>query len=371
MPIRMLSIDIHIQRPGLCEFYELKGCAMSSLFTDCAVVVVILIALRADTQRRRLSWRRTSGWTLLTLLDAASLAFAIVLVAFLLQESSTFLIFSGAMIAFLFLWSEGKRQIQLQRPSGIVFAEFCLLFGLYSLLLSYRVHADRLGLVSLLLGLCVLGYVLPIYLSGREEHRILNQLAMQGEFIQQEWIPPTPECPFPERWRMFDAQSAEIEVLDFLKALIIAVKPDVIVETGTFIGHSTLSMADGLRQNGFGRIITAEFDPKVFEKAQQNIQSSGLSKWIEAHLTSSLDLQVNDQIDILYSDSDPSIREQEVRHFLPRLKTGGLVLIHDASSSFKVVREAALNMEREGLLSVLLLPTPRGLVVAQKLDGRT
>jgi hypothetical protein len=30
-----------------------------------------------------------------------------------------------------------------------------------------------------------------------------------------------------------------------------------------------------------------------------------------------------------------------------------------------VVREAALSLERKGLLSVLILPTPRGLVVAQ------
>jgi hypothetical protein len=29
------------------------------------------------------------------------------------------------------------------------------------------------------------------------------------------------------------------------------------------------------------------------------------------------------------------------------------------------VREAAKKLEREGLISVLLLPTPRGLVVAQ------
>ena len=44
--------------------------------------------------------------------------------------------------------------------------------------------------------------------------------------------------------------------------------------------------------------------------------------------------------------------------------------MHDASSSMKTVREAALQMEQEGLLSVVLLATPRGLVVAQKRDGR-
>jgi hypothetical protein len=44
--------------------------------------------------------------------------------------------------------------------------------------------------------------------------------------------------------------------------------------------------------------------------------------------------------------------------------------MHDASSAVKTVREAAKKMEAEGLISVVLLPTPRGLVVAQKRQGR-
>ncbi len=44
--------------------------------------------------------------------------------------------------------------------------------------------------------------------------------------------------------------------------------------------------------------------------------------------------------------------------------------MHDASSHSGPIREAALRLEAEGLLSVVLLPTPRGLVVAQKRAGR-
>jgi DNA-binding GntR family transcriptional regulator len=35
-----------------------------------------------------------------------------------------------------------------------------------------------------------------------------------------------------------------------------------------------------------------------------------------------------------------------------------------------VVREAALRLEQEGLISVVLSSTPRGLVIAQKRAGR-
>jgi hypothetical protein len=44
--------------------------------------------------------------------------------------------------------------------------------------------------------------------------------------------------------------------------------------------------------------------------------------------------------------------------------------MHDASSHLKTVRDAAKRMEDEGLVSVIFLPTPRGLVIAQKRAGR-
>jgi hypothetical protein len=59
-----------------------------------------------------------------------------------------------------------------------------------------------------------------------------------------------------------------------------------------------------------------------------------------------------------------------VRHFLPQINPNGLILMHDASSHLKTVREAAKRMEDEGLVSVVFLPTPRGLVIAQKRAGR-
>ncbi len=169
---------------------------------------------------------------------------------------------------------------------------------------------------------------------------------------------------------MFDSQTAEVEVLEFLRTLVTTVKPKLVVETGTFMGISALRIAEGLRQNGFGRVITCESDPVVFAKAKARIEASGLAPWIDCRNESSLELQVEGTIDLLFSDSDVPRREQEVRRFLPQINPHGLILIHDASSHVKGVRQAALRLEQEGLISAVLLSTPRGLVVAQKRQGR-
>jgi hypothetical protein len=44
--------------------------------------------------------------------------------------------------------------------------------------------------------------------------------------------------------------------------------------------------------------------------------------------------------------------------------------MHDASSHLAKVREAALRLEAEGLISMVLMPTPRGLAIAQKRERR-
>jgi predicted O-methyltransferase YrrM len=129
-------------------------------------------------------------------------------------------------------------------------------------------------------------------------------------------------------------------------------------------------MAEGLRENGEGRIVSCELDPLVFAKAQEKIAASGLAEWIDLQNVSSFDLKVTGQIDLFFSDSDLDVRENEVRRYLPIISPNGLILMHDASSHAGTVREAALRLEEEGLISVVLLPTPRGLAIAQKREGR-
>ena len=204
----------------------------------------------------------------------------------------------------------------------------------------------------------------------KQEHKIMLQAERAGGALLPEYHRATPECPHPERWHMYDSMTAEAEVLEFLRTLVTTLKPQLIVETGSFLGVSTLWMAQGMAANGFGKIISCEFDPVVFAKAQEKIASSPLEKFIELRNGSSLEMEVEGTIDIFFADSDVDIRAAEVKRFLPQIRSTGLILMHDASSHMKTVRDAAFGLEAEGLVSCIFLPTPRGLVLAQKREGR-
>ncbi len=209
-----------------------------------------------------------------------------------------------------------------------------------------------------------------LFRKEKQEHRILREAVERAGQLVPEYHRPTPECPHPERWSMYDSMTAEVEVLEFLRTLVTTIKPNLVVETGTFMGVSTLWIAEALRLNGFGRIVSCEYDAKMFEAARQKIEASAYVDLIDLRNESSLEMKVEGTIDLFFSDSDMPVREQEVRHYLPQISPFGVILMHDASSHLRQVREAALKLEREGLISVVLLPTPRGLVVAQKREGR-
>ena len=198
----------------------------------------------------------------------------------------------------------------------------------------------------------------------------MRQAQERAGALVPEYHRPTPECPHPQRWSMYDSMTAELEILEFLRTLVTTIKPNLVVETGSFLGVSTLWIAEALRQNGFGKIISCEFDPKVYQAAREKIDASEVRAWIDLRNQSSLEMKIEGTIDLFFSDSEITIRSREVRRFLPQISPSGLILIHDASSHLKQVREEALEMEREGLISVVLLPTPRGMVVAQKREGR-
>src|SRR5260221_5120133 len=137
-----------------------------------------------------------------------------------------------------------------------------------------------------------------LFKKEKQERRILRQIERTGDRLEPEYHRPTIECPHPERWRMFDSMTAEAEVLEFLRTLVTTAKPELVVETGTFSGISTLWIAEGLKRNGRGKVITCEFDPVVYAKAKSRIQESELGEWIECRNESSLDVKIDGAIDL-------------------------------------------------------------------------
>ena len=352
--------------------------------------IAAVSVLMTDLSRRRFTFTKYLRLPILEKLDllppAATAGFSVFLLGTLYPQTAAtgvLLIKSpiviAAVVCLLLLpifWMEGRKQVQFQRPVGLLFGEWLIFVGALYLLTIFLFPHSRItqpvlfSFACLIAGGSVVAAVVPPFLKKYEGLRILERVAADEQFTQPEYTPATPECPQPELWKMLDSQTTEVEVLDFLKSVVTTIKPKLIVETGTFLGYGTMKLAEGAKENGFGKVITIEFDPAIRSRAVERFEASGLSSWIESRLESSLDSVIEGTIDLLYSDSHLANREEEIRRLLPQLDPRGLLVIHDASSHFKLVREAALRLEAEGLISAVLLSTPRGVVVAQRRAGR-
>jgi phosphatidylglycerol---prolipoprotein diacylglyceryl transferase len=235
--------------------------------------------------------------------------------------------FIAGVLIFWYLWRRGARAVRHPLAPGVITGEFLIFSGIARFLVEFirinpRVflgmsNAQVSGLLTAIAGVILLLIARRRFRNVDPVHKVLNHVTQHGNRqTQAEYHRATPECPNPERWRMFDTMTAEVEVLEFLKCLMTTVKPGLVVETGTFLAVSTLYMAEGLKANGRGKIITCEPDQEVFAKAKEKIDGSGLGKWIDPRCASSLDIKVPGTIDVLFCDSLPELREPEVRHFL-------------------------------------------------------
>ena len=178
--------------------------------------------------------------------------------------------------------------------------------------------------------------------------------------------PQTPECAHPERWSAFDDLNPEIEVLDFLRTMVMTIKPEIVVQSGARNGVSCIWLAEGLKVNGEGTLFASEEDDSLHALASRRIEASAVVDWIKLSNRALSESDLNGSIDLLFLNGKPEDRESELRHFLPKMNPNGVILMSESNSTIGIVRNTALKLEHEGLISVVLLPTPSGLVVSQK-----
>jgi len=79
-----------------------------------------------------------------------------------------------------------------------------------------------------------------LFKKEKQEHRILREAVERSGQLVPEYHRPTPECPHPERWSMYDSMTAEVEVLEFLRTLVTTIKPNL-----SKPGHSWVSARYG------------------------------------------------------------------------------------------------------------------------------
>jgi caffeoyl-CoA O-methyltransferase len=125
----------------------------------------------------------------------------------------------------------------------------------------------------------------------------------------------------------------------FLEALVWFGQPRRVLEIGTYSGHSALSMAAALPEDG--RIDTCELDPKHAEVAQRYFDRSPHGDRITLHVGPALDTiaSLDGELDFVFIDADKEGYVDYYEAVFPRLAPRGLIAVDNTLWSGRVVSD--------------------------------
>ena len=171
-------------------------------------------------------------------------------------------------------------------------------------------------------------------------------------------------CPGPpvELWGAADNEiSGEVEVPEFLYALVRLMKPAVCYELGSGMGLTTRAIGEALRANGRGMLVSVDHAADMVREARH--QCAGLPVEILQLRTEDLALSRED-IDFLFIDSGEDVERfaDFARCSEAVSKQHGIVAIHD-TGLYSALGESILKVPG---WRALFFPTPLGLTLMQK-----
>lgn len=209
---------------------------------------------------------------------------------------------------------------------------------------------------------------LPFDLIANLPQDIINQISFPLPIdVKPECTGTTSNCKHPQLFTMNSRVGSETEVHAFLKALTYMLKPRLIVETGTYEGNGTIAFAEGVMQNGFGRVVSLEWNPDLVQTARHKLSEYP----VEVVACNSLEYNPEGQIDLLFLDSKRTVRINEFLRFRPFLHNKSVIVWHDSSyrPQSHVVFDAVNELYNAGIIDRLLLPTPRGITLSMLKEG--
>ena len=167
-------------------------------------------------------------------------------------------------------------------------------------------------------------------------------------------------------------------VLSFISQLI---RPETILEIGTYTGYATLCLAEGLTKNG--KIHTIEINEELIDFQKKYFDQSKFKNQIFTHIGDAIDIipKLKLKYDLIFLDADKANYPNYIEMVVPKLKKGGVLVADNVLWNGKVLdyQQKRDDIETKGIklfselvkknssLQTLLLPIRDGLMMCRKI----
>ncbi len=155
----------------------------------------------------------------------------------------------------------------------------------------------------------------------------------------------------------------------FLHTLVLATRPQSILEIGTSGGYSTIWLATAARSVD-ATTTTLEIDPLKVQRATSNLREAGVDNAATIVQADAFDY-LHDRrkpIDFVFLDAEKEDYLQFLELIVPLLPVGGLLVADNLISHAEDLSQFRQRAESHPRLSAVVVPIGRGELLAAKID---
>ena len=157
------------------------------------------------------------------------------------------------------------------------------------------------------------------------------------------------------------------------------IRPERILEIGTYTGYSALCLAEGLTPNG--KLVTIDINEELAARVKGYFDESPYSQQIDYLIGDAMELipALNEKCDIVFIDADKSNYINYYHLVFPMVKVGGYIIADNVLWSGKVIdpsqkdkdtlilREYNQLVHQDDRVEEVLFPIRDGLMIARKI----
>ncbi len=157
------------------------------------------------------------------------------------------------------------------------------------------------------------------------------------------------------------------------------IKPQNVLEIGTYTGYSALCIAEGLDKNGI--IHTIDINEELKEIQNKYFKKSGFGNQIHQHIGNAIKIipKINEYFDFVYLDADKENYNEYFDLIIDKIVPGGVIISDNVLWSGKVLHTKNQDLITEKLiefnqlvkkdkrLDTIILPIRDGLSICRKI----
>ncbi len=158
------------------------------------------------------------------------------------------------------------------------------------------------------------------------------------------------------------------------------IRPERILEIGTYTGYSALCLAEGLTPNG--KLVTIDINEELASRVRGYFAESPYSHQIDYFIGDAMELipSLNEKWDIVFIDADKHNYINYYHLVFPMVKVGGYIIADNVLWSGKVIDSSQQDKDTQLLreynqlnhednrVEEVLFPIRDGLMIARKIN---